>query len=108
MTKPRAGRKLPQAKTWPKRMRAQQVAEFVASHDLSALIGRKPDKVESAPEVLKRTQEKRVERTLVALRLERRDLEQVRRIARERDIPYTALMRSWIREALRRARRNVG
>ena len=34
--------------------------------------------------------------------MSREDLEAARRIAREKDIPYTALLRMWIREGLKR------
>ncbi len=109
MGKRRTQRKLRRASAWPGGLTDEKLAEFVSTHDLSKVLGTgKPRRVKFAPGVLDRTQEKRIERILVALRLERRDLEEIREIARDRDIPYTALMRSWIRAGLRRERRQAG
>lgn len=97
------------AAPWPKGLSNEEIAEFVAAHDLASAIGTgRPVRVKFPPGLLRRTQEKRAERLLVALRLERKDLQQIRRIAKERDIPYTALMRSWIRAGLRRERQKAG
>ena len=94
---------------WPRDLSEEKLAEFVSTHDLSNVIGTgEPVDVEFAAEALKKTCEKRVERLLVALRLDKKDLEAIKQIARERDIPYTALMRSWIRAGLRRERRQAG
>lgn len=109
MRKRRTQTKFREANSWWKGLTNEQLARFVSTHDLSKVMGTgRPAEVEFAPEVLDRTQEKHLERVLVALRLERRDLERIRQIARDQDIPYTALMRSWIRAGLRRERRKAG
>ena len=71
MGKQRTQRKL-RASVWPKGLSDEKLAEFVSTYDLSKVVGTgKPIKVEFAPEVLDRTQEKRIERMLVALRMTR-------------------------------------
>ena len=95
--------RLVRAGRWPTGLSEEKLAEFVSTHDLSNVIGTgKPVDLEFAAEALKKTREKRVERLLVALRLDKRDLEVIKQIARERDVPNTSLMRSWIRAGLRR------
>lgn len=109
MAKRRGQRKLIRARKWPSGLSDAKIAEFVATHDLSELIGGgRSAKVEFTQQVLEQTKIKREGRLLVALRLGRGDLERIKQIAHERDVPYTALMRSWIRAGLRREGRKAG
>lgn len=109
MAKRRGQRKLIRARKWPSGLSDAKLAEFVATHDLSELIGGgRSAKVEFTQQALEQTKIKREGRLLVALRLGRGDLERIKQIAHERDVPYTALMRSWIRAGLRREGRKAG
>jgi len=109
MAMKRGQRKLIRARKWPRSLSEKKLAEFVATHDLSELIGGgRSAKVDFTQKALEQTKSKREGRLLVALRLGKGDLERIKQIARERDIPYTALMRSWIRAGLRREGRRAG
>ena len=109
MAKRRKRSRQQEATAWPKGLTEEQLARFVSTHDLSKIIGTgRPGQVDIAPATLEKTRGKRLKRILVALRLERQDLERIKQIARERDIPYTALMRSWLRAGLRRERVKAG
>ena len=108
MAMKRGQRKLIRARKWPRGLSEKKLAEFVATHDLSELIGGgRSAKVDFTQQALEHTKSKREGRLLVALRLGKEDLERIKQIARERDIPYTALMRSWIRAGLRREGRRA-
>ncbi len=103
MAKRRKRNRQREATAWPRGLTEEQLARFVSTHDLSKIIGTgRSVKVDFAPAALGQTRGKRLKRILVALRLESQDLESIKQIARERDIPYTALMRSWLRAGLRR------
>ena len=109
MAKRRKRSRQQEATAWPKGLTEEQLARFVSTHDLSKILGTgRPVQVDFAPATLEKTRGKRLKRILVALRLERQDLERIKQIARERDIPYTALMRSWLRAGLRRERVKAG
>jgi hypothetical protein len=109
MAKGRRQNRLAKAQVLPKGASNSRLAEFVSTHDLYELMGTgRPARVKFAPEVRERTQEKRERRLLVALRLGRKDLDRIRQIARDRDVPYTALMRSWIRAGLSRESKKAG
>jgi len=109
MAKRRKRSRQQEATAWPKGLTEEQLARFVSTHDLSKIIGTgRPVRIDFALGALEKTRGKRLKRILVALRLERQDLERIKRIARDRDIPYTALMRSWLRAGLRRERVKAG
>jgi len=105
MAKRRKRSRQQEATAWPKGLTEEQLARFVSTHDLSKIIGTgRTVQVDFAPAALAKTRGKPFKRIPVAFRLERQDLERIKQIARERDIPYTALMRSWLRAGLRRER----
>ena len=109
MAKRRKRSRQQEATAWPKGLTEEQLARFVSTHDLSKIMGTgRSVQVGFAPAALEKTRGKRLKRILVALRIERQDLERIKRIARDRDIPYTALMRSWLRAGLRRERVKAG
>lgn len=92
-------------------MSDEEFARWVETHSLEKLIGtaqRVPIKSlhQTAIEETRHKQEA-FERLLIALGISREDLQTARRIARERAIPYTALLRSWIREGLKREQRRA-
>jgi len=100
---------LPLANEWPEGLSDEELAEFVETHDLSRLMGKGvPANIEFTKEAQEATQQKKLERLAVSLKLTRADLEEIRRLAQEKDVPSTALMRSWIREGLRRERHRAG
>ncbi|MBI3302129.1 MAG: hypothetical protein HYZ72_08660 [Deltaproteobacteria bacterium] len=89
----------------------EEFARWVETHSLEKLIGT-AEHVPVKPRVqtvLKGAQRKReaFERLLFALHIARKDVEAVHRIAQRKDIPYSELLRSWIREGLRREQRRA-
>jgi hypothetical protein len=56
--------------------------------------------IELAPALVRRIQE-RLKKRLLALRLEEWQIRRAREIARQKKIPYQALMREWITRGIR-------
>ena len=100
-------KRLPVATAWPdNKVSDEEFAQWAETHSLEKLIGtakRVPIKSlpRAVPEDTKRQQEA-FERLLIVLGMSRKDVEAARRIARKKDIAYTVLLRSWIREGLKR------
>lgn len=70
----------------------EQIAEFWESHDSTEYL----DPMEDVDVELKVPQDYRV----ISLRLEASDIERVKRWARKKGVPYTVLLRMWIKEKL--------
>ncbi len=100
-------KRLPVATAWPKEaLSDEEFARWVETHSLEKLIGT-AERVSIKPPsriMLEETNRKHeaFERLLLALGLSREDLKTAQRIARKKGTPYTALLRAWIREGLRR------
>lgn len=101
---------LPAATAWPdEQMTDEEFAQWTETHSLENLIGT-AEKIprkhpsQSSTGVVKH---KRVAQVRLALRMTAEELEIARRIARTRAIPYTTLLRSWIREGLKREQGRV-
>jgi hypothetical protein len=106
-TRKKKPKRLPMATAWPDdNVSDKEFAQWAETHSLEKLIGTAEHMpIKPSPRtMLKDTKRRRegFERLLTALGIPRQDLEVARRIAREKDIPYTALLRSWIREGLKR------
>jgi len=105
-TRKRKLKRLPVAEAWPDdNISDEEFAQWAETHSLENLIGtaeRVPIKHphQTVLEETKRQQEA-FERLLTALGISRKDLEAARRIVQEKAIPYTALLRSWIRQGLK-------
>ena len=113
-TRKKKTKRLPVAMSWPDdkvKVSDEEFARWVETHSLEKLIGtaeRMP--IESPPgSVLEETKHKRevFERMLMALHISREDLQAMRRLAREKNVPYSVLLRSWIREGLKREQRRA-
>lgn len=86
-TKPKE-KKLPDMSGW----NDEQIAEFWETHDSTDYL----DQMEDVEIKLEIPQDYRV----ISLRLEARDIEQAKRLARRKGVPYTVLLRMWIKEKL--------
>jgi hypothetical protein len=111
-TRPKKSKRLPVAEAWPAaNLSDEEFAHWVETHSLEKLIGTAHCvPIKPAPRTLleetKRKQEA-FDRLLIALGISRQDLRTARRIAREKAIPYTTLLRSWIRQGLKREQRRT-
>lgn len=69
-----------------------QIAEFWETHDSTDYV----DQMEEADVQIEVPEDYRV----ISLRLDAKDNESVKTIAREKGVPYTVLLRMWIKERL--------
>lgn len=102
--------KLPVATAWPdKQMTDEEFAQWAETHSLEKLIGTAKHVSSKRPSQSPTggAKHKQLERVHLALRMTPEELESARRIARTKAIPYTTLLRSWIREGLKREQRRV-
>ena len=111
-TRKSKSQRLPVATAWPDdKVSDEEFAQWVETHSLEKLIGTAehvPIKLLPQPAAGNaRGTGETSRRPLLTLRISRKDLEVTRRIARDKGVPYTALLRSWIREGLKRERRRV-
>ena len=81
-------KKLPDMSDWTD----EQIAEFWETHDSTDYV----DQMEEADVQVEVPEDYRV----ISLRLDAKDIESVKTIAREKGVPYTVLLRMWIRERL--------
>ncbi len=80
----------------------EEEAEFWDTHNsLDYIESDKQVEIELAPELAAKIAE-RSKTKRVTLRLRVSQIEAAKRIAKEKDIPYQTLLRSWIAEAIRR------
>jgi len=86
--KPKRKKKLPDMTGWSE----ERIAEFWETHDSTEYV----DQMEDADLELRVPRDYRV----VSLRLEAQDLEKAKRLARRKGVPYTVLLRMWIKEKL--------
>ena len=110
--KSKSPKRLPVATAWPDdNVSDEEFAQWAEAHSLEKLIGtaeRVP--IKPTPQTVPKkaiSTHKAFERLLLAVGISRQDLQTARRLAREKEIPYTTLLRSWIREGLRREQRRV-
>ncbi len=106
-TRKNTSRKLPVVEAWPNADSSDtEFAQWAEMHSLEKLMGTAEQVSEEPPARTSppagKARQAPLGRSLVALRMSREDLEAARRIAREKDIPYTVLLRMWIREGLKR------
>ena len=106
-TRKKTSRKLPVAEAWPNADSSDlEFAQWAETHSLEKLMGTSEPVSEELPAQSHppagKASPAAPERSLVALRLSREDIAAARRIAHEKDIPYTVLLRMWIREGLKR------
>jgi predicted DNA binding CopG/RHH family protein len=87
-SKPKGKEKLPEMRGWSD----EQIAEFWETHDSTAYL----DQMEDVEVELEIPQDYRV----ISLRLEAEDIEKAKRLARQKGLPYTVLLRMWIKEKL--------
>ena len=73
----------------------EQIAQFWESHDSTDYL----DQMEDVEVELEVPQDYRV----ISLRLEAKDIERVKRLAQRKGLPYTVLLRMWIKEKLEEA-----
>jgi predicted DNA binding CopG/RHH family protein len=90
-TRSKPKEKLPEMTGWSD----EQIAEFWETHDSTDYLDRMED-VELKQEI---PQDYRV----ISLRLEAEDIERAKRLARRKGVPYTVLLRMWIKEKLAEA-----
>lgn len=89
-------------KTIPEFKNEQEMADFWDTHSVADYWDQlEPDEIELAPELAAKIKE-RSKTKRVTLRLRVSQIEAAKRIAKEKDIPYQTLLRSWIAEAIRR------
>lgn len=82
----------------------EEAAEFFDRYSFAEAMEKglfEPDEIELAPELAAKIRE-RSKTKRVTLRLRVSQIEAAKRIAKEKDIPYQTLLRSWIAEAIRR------
>jgi len=101
-------KKLPEfkGKEIPEFATEEEAAEFFDSYSFAEAMEKglfEPENVELAPELAAKIRE-RSKTKKVTLRLRLSQIEDAKMIAREKDIPYQTLIRSWITEAIRRER----
>lgn len=116
MTK-RSGRETSKLKKGPKTLPAfetiDDAVEFFETHDTAPYL----DQMEDGPEelvldrkfkarIIRRARE-RLKKKLLTLRLEKRQIEDARRIATEKGMGYLTLMRVWIQEGIRREKKKA-
>lgn len=90
------------AKSAPKFKSEKEEAEFWDAHNsLDYLESDEPVKIELDPELAAKIRE-RSKTKRVTLRLRLSQIEDAKWIAREKDIPYQTLIRSWVAEAIKR------
>ena len=111
-TRKSKSQKLPVATAWPDdNVSDEEFAQWAETHSLEKLIGTAeyvPIKLLPQPASgSARGKGETSGRPLLTLHISREDLEVARRIARGKGVPYTALLRSWIREGLKRERRRA-
>lgn len=70
----------------------EQIAQFWETHDSTDYV----DQMEEADVQIEVPEDYRV----ISLRLDTKDFESVKQIARMKGVPYTVLLRMWIREKL--------
>lgn len=90
-TKPRTKKQLPDMTGW----RDEQIAQFWETHDSTEYL----DQMEDVEVELEIPEDYRV----ISLRLEAQDIERAKRLARHKGVPYTVLLRMWIKERLAEA-----
>jgi predicted DNA binding CopG/RHH family protein len=90
-TRSKPKEKLPEMTGWSD----EQIAEFWETHDSTDYLDQMED-VELKQEI---PQDYRV----ISLRLEAEDIERAKRLARRKGVPYTVLLRIWIKEKLAEA-----
>jgi predicted DNA binding CopG/RHH family protein len=73
----------------------EQIAEFWETHESTEYL----DQMEDVEVELKIPQDYRV----ISLRMEAKDIERTKRLARRKGLPYTVLLRMWIKEKLEEA-----
>jgi predicted DNA binding CopG/RHH family protein len=88
VVKSKRKKELPDMTGWSE----EQIAEFWESHDSTEYL----DQMEDVEVELKIPQDYRV----ISLRLEAKDIERAKRLARRKGVPYTVLLRMWIKEKL--------
>jgi hypothetical protein len=101
---------LPAATVWPDgQITDEEFAQWTNTHSLENLIGTAENVPGKRPSLASTgiAKHKQVERVRLALRMTAEELETTRRIARTKAIPYTTLLRSWIREGLKREQGRV-
>jgi hypothetical protein len=101
---------LPAATAWPdEQVTDEEFAQWAETHSLEKLMGTAEDVPSKRPSLSSTgvVKHKQVERVRLALRMTAEELETARRIARTKAIPYTTLLRSWIREGLKREQRRA-
>jgi predicted DNA binding CopG/RHH family protein len=101
-------KKLPEFKgaAVPEFTTEKEAAEFFDSYSFAEAMEKglfEPEDVELSPELAAKIKE-RSKAKKVTLRLRLSQIEDAKMIAREKDIPYQTLIRSWIVEAIRRER----
>jgi predicted DNA binding CopG/RHH family protein len=90
-TRSKPKEKLPEMTGWSD----EQIAEFWETHDSTDYLDQMED-VELKQGI---PQDYRV----ISLRLEAEDIERAKRLARRKGVPYTVLLRMWIKEKLAEA-----
>ena len=89
----------------------EDVVEFFETHDASPyldLLEEASSEIHLSPALkarIRKRAERRLEKKLLTLRLENRQIEDTRRIARQKGMGYLTLMRVWIQEGIARERR---
>lgn len=101
-------KKLPEFKgdELPEFASEEEMAEFFDRYSFAEAMEKglfEPDEVELAPELAAKIRE-RSKTKRITLRLRVSQVEAAKEIARQKDIPYQTLMRSWIAEGIRRER----
>lgn len=91
----KAKKKLPDMSDWSDK----RIAQFWETHDSTEYL----DQMEDIEVELNIPEDFRV----ISLRLEAGDIERAKRLARQKGVPYTVLLRMWIKEKLAEAREDA-
>lgn len=83
----------------------REAADFWATHDSTPHVGKLREvAVKVSPALRRRVAARAAAKKPITLRLEPRQIEAAKRVARRKSIPYQTLLRMWIAEGLTRER----
>ena len=108
------GKRSKKPKKLPRFDTDEELGKFIDENDLGDYLdgfAETPVSLDLSPELRERIQkrsEERFKKRLLSLRLENRQVEDAKRIARRKGIAYQTLMRLWIQEGIEREKNRSG
>lgn len=101
-------KRLPVARAWPTtNVSHEEFAQWAETHSLENLIGTAERVPTFSAQVKTKPVKAASDRLQVALRMPPEDFEAVRQLAREKDVSSSSLLRTWIRQRLKREQRRA-